>query len=214
LCLKLFNIEINFLRFKIMKLQAKVLLVMAFMFPITVLQAQVAAVKTNLFYAGYTKTPNLSVEFGAGTRSTVDIGAGYNPWNLAGSETSNKKLVHVLGEVEYRYWFCEKFNGHFVGAHALGAKYNIAEHEIPLLFGKGSKAHRFEGWAAGAGVSYGYQFLLGQHWNLEANFGIGFVKLSYDKFRCEKCSEIEGTFSRDYVGPTKAGISIAYLINK
>jgi hypothetical protein len=128
--------------------------------------APVVGLKANLFYGGYTQTPNLGFELGLGARSTLDVGAGYNPWNLDGSEASNKKLVHVLGNIEYRYWLCERFNGHFFGVHLLGSSYNIAEHDLPLLFGNDSRKHRFEGWAAGAGISYGYQFVLGRRWKL------------------------------------------------
>ena len=188
-----------------------------FLLPVVVLQAQSVGVKTNLFYAGYTQTPNLGAEFAIGPRSTVDIGGGYNPWNLNGKKDAggnvydNKKLVHILGEVEYRYWLCEKFNGHFFGAHVLGSQYNIAAYELPLLFGEGSKNHRFEGWAAGAGISYGYQFLLGKHWNIEANVGAGYVFLKYDKYECEKCGVKLGEAQRNYIGPTRAGVSLIYL---
>ncbi len=176
-----------------------------------VASAQSVAVKTNLFYGAYTLTPNLGIEVGVGERGTLDIGVGYNPWNLNGSEENNDKLVHLLGNIEYRYWLCEKFNGHFFGAHILGTQYNIGGHELPLLFGKGSEAFRHQGWAAGIGVSYGYQFVLGEHWNLELNVGIGYVYLSYDKYQCPKCSDIIGASQRSYFGPTKGGLSLIYL---
>ena len=174
------------------------------------LKAQNVVLKTNLFYGAYTLTPNLGVEFGLAKQSTLDIGAGYNPWNLAGSEGNNKKLVHLLGEIEYRYWLCEKFNGHFFGLHVLGASYNISQYELPLLFGKGSKNFRFQGWAAGAGVSYGYQFILGQHWNFEFNVGVGYVRLHYDKYDCEKCANKLNTAQRDYFGPTRGALAFVY----
>ena len=192
------------------KAKTKILLMVLFLFPAAVLQAQNLGIKTNFFYAGYTKTPNIAGELGLGGRSTLEVGAGYNPWNYNGTEENNKKLVHLLGAVEYRYWFCEKFNGHFVGVHTLGAMYNIAQYEIPLLFGKGSKEFRYEGWAAGAGVSYGYQFLLSKHWNLETNIGFGYIYLSYDKYECKKCGTSIGSAKRDYMGPTKAALALIY----
>ena len=64
-------------------------------------RAQDIAIKTNLLYGGYTYTPNLSLEIGLGKRSTLDLGGGYNPWNLDGTAENNKKLVHWLGEIEY-----------------------------------------------------------------------------------------------------------------
>lgn len=173
--------------------------------------AQSVGLKTNLLYGGYTFTPNLGLEIGLGKRTTLEISGGYNPWNLDGSQVNNKKAVHWLAQAEFRYFFCEKFNGHFLGVHALGGMYNISAHELPLLFGKGSGDYRFEGSALGAGISYGYQLVLGKSWNLEFNIGVGYANLRYEKYRCTNCGEKQGDFNRDYFGPTKAGISIIYI---
>ena len=49
-------------------------------------------------------------------------------------------------------------------------------------------------------------------WSLEANIGAGYVRLHYDKFRCKTCGEKVGTENRNYFGPTKAAISLIFLI--
>lgn len=177
-----------------------------------VAEAQHVAVKTNLLYGAYAYTPNLSVEVALGKRSTLDIGAGYNWFTPSNPDANNKKLVHWLGEVEYRYWLCRKFNGHFFGVHVLGTQYNIAQHNLPLLFGKNSADSRFEGWGAGAGISYGYSFYLGKRWSLEANVGVGYARLHYDKYDCVNCGRKQATEDRNYFGPTKAGVSLIYII--
>lgn len=173
--------------------------------------AQKVAIKTNLFYGLYTRTPNLGVEWGLSPRGTLELGGGYN-WFTPNQTTSHQKLVHWLSVAEYRYWICERFNGHFWGIHVLGTQYNIAGHKLPLLFGSDSKQFRYEGWGAGGGISYGYHFFLGNHWSLEASIGIGYVRLHYDKFKCETCGEKINTENRNYFGPTKAAISLVYLI--
>lgn len=177
---------------------------------IPVSRAQVVAVKTNLVYGATAFAPNLGLEFGLGKRSTLDLGAGYN-W-FTNNNDSNKKLVHWLAQAEYRYWFCQKFNGHFIGAHALGTQYNIAGHDLRWLFGSEAKEHRYEGWGVGAGISYGYQFFLGKRWSLEATLGVGYVRLNYDRYKCPRCGELQGSEHRNYFGPTKAGITLIYLI--
>lgn len=173
--------------------------------------AQKITLKTNLLYGSYAQTPNLSMEFGLGKRITLDISGGYNPWNRTGSAGNNKKLVHWIVQPELRYWTCQRFNGHFFGIHAFGSQYNISEYELPLLFGKGSKDYRYEGWAAGGGISYGYQWILGKHWNLEATIGVGYAYLKYDKYDCPKCGDYVGEYSKSYFGPTKAGVSLIYV---
>ncbi|MEG2866016.1 MAG: DUF3575 domain-containing protein, partial [Mucinivorans sp.] len=120
------------------------------------------AVKTNLLYGAGAFTPNLGVEIGLGRRTTLDLSGGYNWFNLDGKRDNNKKLVHFMVQPEFRYFLCEKFNGHFFGVHALYSEYNIGGHNLPMLFGQGSKDFRHQGWAAGAGVSYGYQLMLGR----------------------------------------------------
>ncbi len=47
---------------------------------------------------------------------------------------------------------------------------------------------------------------------LEANIGAGYVRLHYDKFRCKTCGEKVGTENRNYFGPTKAAISLIFLL--
>lgn len=179
---------------------------------ITAGQAQQVVVKTNLLYGAYAYAPNLSLEVGLGRRSTLDLGGGYNWFNLKGSNSDNKKAVHWLAQVEYRYWFCERFSGHFLGAHALGTQYNIAGHNMPMLFGKGSKNYRYEGWGAGAGISYGYNFYLGRRWSAEATIGVGYARLWYDRYPCAKCGTKIDSGHRNYFGPTRAGISLIYII--
>lgn len=174
--------------------------------------AQKVAIKANLLYGAYTYTPNLGLEIGLGKRSTLDMGVGFNPWNAKGTDVDNKKLAHLLGQLEYRYWLCSKFSGHFFGVHVLGTQYNISGHELPLLLEKGSKNYRYEGWGAGAGISYGYNFYLGKRWSLETTLGLGYVRLQYDKYNCVNCGKKIGPGKRNYFGPTKAGISLIYII--
>lgn len=175
-------------------------------------KSQQVAVKTNLLYGAYTATPNMGLEIRLAKASTLDIGVGYNPWNLNGSTENNKKLVHWLGQVEYRRWLCQRFTGHFFGVHALGTQFNIAGHELPLLLEKGSKNYRYQGYGYGGGISYGYNFFLGKRWGLEATIGMGYARLHYDKYDCVKCGEKMGADVKNYFGPTKAGISLVYII--
>lgn len=172
--------------------------------------AQTAALKTNLFYAGYTRTPNLGMEFRLGPKSTLDVNVGYNPWNWRGSYEDNKKWVHVLIQPEYRWWTCERFNGHFFGAHLLFSHYNVGGTTVQH-FGKGNvfdKEYRYQGYAYGAGVSYGYHLVLSKRWAMEFQLGVGAAYLDHDKYDCAKCGTAYGHESKWYVGLTKANIGL------
>ena len=171
------------------------------------------AIKTNLLYGGVALTPNIGVEIGLGKNTTIDVVGGYNWFNLEGLKNNNKKLAHWIVQPEFRYYLCERFNGHFFGFHGLYSQYNIGGYELPMLFGKGSRNFRHSGTSYGAGLSYGYQLILGKRWNLELNVGAGYMRMEYDKYNCERCGDFVGTESNNYFGLTKAGISIIFLIN-
>lgn len=173
--------------------------------------AQKVGVKTNLLYGGLTFTPNLGLEIGLGRHTTLDISGGYNPWHR---NEQSKKMAHWLTEVEMRYWFNGRFNGAFIGVHALGSQFNISGHNMPLLLGSGSKEFHYQGNAYGGGVSFGYQFILARRWNLELNLGVGYARVNYDKYDCHNCGRYLESGQRDYFGPTRAGVSLIFLIGR
>lgn len=181
----------------------------------TSIYGQKVAVKTNLLYDA-TSTLNLGFEFGLSKKWTLDVSGNYNPWEFG----ENRKMKHWMVQPEMRYWLCEKFNGHFFGLHAHGAQYNWGG-MLPWGFKNGKmfgienrniQEHRYEGWLVGAGLSYGYQWILGKRWSLEASLGIGYAYLDYAKYKCEKCGEKIGDGHKNYFGPTKAAVSIIYII--
>ena len=117
---------------------------------------------------------------------------------------------------EIRYWFCDRFSGHFVGAHLLGGQYNVGGLDIPFSFlgtdFRKIKDTRYQGWFGGLGVAYGYDWALSEHWNLEAELGIGWTYTRYDRFRCAGCGKkIENDKPHNYFGVTKAAINLVYV---
>jgi len=168
------------------------------------------AVKTNLLYAGATFTPNLSAEFAINRKSTLEVSFGWNPWERDKSDQENtKQLVHILVKPEFRWWLCERFNGHYFGAHLLYSRYQVSQYNIPLIF---EKEHRYDGHAFGAGATYGYHLPLGKHWGVDFSIGIGGAYLKYDKYTCAGCDREGIKSEKFYFGPTRAGISLIYLI--
>ncbi len=172
------------------------------------MDAQVFAIKNNLLYDA-TTTLNLGVEIGTGDKTTLEIMGGYNPWVL--NQAKHMKIKHAMVMPEFRYWFCEKFNGHFIGAHTGYAFYNIGGIQLPHV-PQPMKEHRYQGWATGLGVAYGYQWVIGKRWNLEASLGAGWVYTRFDKYQCVECGRFRGSSDHHYFGPTKAAISFIYII--
>ena len=120
------------------------------------LSAQNVAVKTNLLYDA-TTTFNLGAEIGLSPRWTLDLSANYNPFSFS----DNKKWKHWMAQPEARYWFCERFNGHFMGLHLLGDNTTwgreAAFRHLPSV-----EDYRYEGYYYGAGLAYGLPVGAGQ----------------------------------------------------
>lgn len=177
---------------------------------IPVLRGQDAALKTNVLYDA-TCTVNAGFEVGLAPRWSLDLSGNYNGWTVKGH-----KWKHWLAQPEARYWFCDRFAGHFLGFHALGGQYNLGGFDGKInFFGTDTrklKDFRYQGWFVGAGAAYGYAWILGRQWNLEAEIGIGYAYTRYDRFRCVGCGKKVGTDKpHHYVGPTKAAINLVYV---
>jgi len=174
-------------------------------------RAQDVAVKTNLL-SDAVLSPNLGIEIGLAPKWTLDVTGQFNGWTLSHS----RRWKHLTIQPEARYWFCDRFSGHFVGLHAHGGRYNIGgfDGKVNLLGTDARKLKdtRYQGWFVGAGVAYGYAWILNRHWNIEAEIGVGYSYTRYDRFRCAGCGKkVDSGKSHHYFGPTKAAINLVYL---
>ncbi|MDR1865578.1 MAG: DUF3575 domain-containing protein [Bacteroidales bacterium] len=165
-------------------------------------KGQTISLKSNLLYDA-TTTVNFGMETGLSNKWTLDISGNYNPWQFNG----NKKLKHWMVQPEIRYWLCERFYGHFIGLHLHYAYYNAGG--IKMF---GLEHHRYQGFLYGGGISYGYQWIIGNFWLLEMSVGAGYAYGEYGKYRCEECGEKIKDDLFHYFGPTKASVSLIYLI--
>jgi hypothetical protein len=185
--------------------------------------AQKIAVKMNglglATFAGYgqwSPTPNLGVEVALWPRWTLDIDGYYNPFRYSDNKTTQFWAV----QPELRFWFCRKFDGHFIGLHGQYADYND---------GFGAQTYVYEGNLFGVGLSYGYVLPLAYRWKLEFNLGLGWNRVDSDTVWLRE--GLPGTnhyskpygptggnvdyvdpIKKDYVGITRAGISVIFVI--
>lgn len=193
-----------------MKLSIRFLLgVVAMIACCTGVHAQKVALKTNLLYDA-TLTLNGAVEMKLAPKWTGELTGNLNAWTVGGR---NWKQWSVMPEG--RYWFCQAFSGHFVGGHLFGGQYNFGHLDTDFKF-LGTdfsklKDYRFQGWMVGAGIAYGYSWIIDRHWNIEAEIGFGWAYTRYDKFECRDCGQrVQQNKSHNYVGPTKAAVNLIY----
>lgn len=169
--------------------------------------AQVFGVKTNLLY-DLTTTLNLGVEVGLGRRVSLDVSGNYNPWEFS----NHKQLKHWLIQPEVRWWLCDRFNGHFLGLHGLYGEYDAGCIRFPFGALSDLKDFRYQGNFYGAGLAYGYQWILSDSWGIEGEIGVGYARFKYDKYPCGDCGSKLASESKNYFGPTKIAVSLIYFI--
>lgn len=174
-------------------------------------RAQDVAVKTNLLADGF-YNPNFGLEIGLAPRWTMNLTGQFNGWTLS----HNRRWKHWAVQPEMRYWLCDRFGGHFAGVHIHGGQYNIGGFDGKINFlgtdTRKLKDTRYQGWFVGAGVVYGYAWILNRHWNFEAEIGLGYSYTRYDRFLCAGCGKkIESDKPHHYLGPTKAALNLVYL---
>lgn len=173
-------------------------------------KAQDIAVKTNILYDA-TATINAGLEFGLAPKWTLDISGNLNAW----SRDNHTKWKHWMIQPEARYWFCDRFSRHFIGAHLIGGAFNFGNINNNISFlGTDFSAltdKRYQGYAYGCGVAYGFAFVLSRHLNLELEAGFGYLCLDYETYECDGCGRKIGDGVHHYVGPTKAAINLVYV---
>lgn len=174
--------------------------------------AQHVGIKSNMLYLA-TSTPNLGVEIRTADRFTLSLSGAYNPFNWGSYKTSqnnmsNSKLKHWSVMPEMKYWFCRAFERSYIGVHGIYGEYNLGG----IRFIDFLKEYRYQGNAYGGGVSAGYQWAAGARWGVELSLGVGYLRMHYKKYDCGSCGSLSGEYKRNYIGPTKAAVSIIYYI--
>ena len=175
--------------------------------------AQTVGVKSNLLYLA-TTTPNLGVDFRMADHWSMSLHGSYNPflfpqWTDEEGNAYNPKIIHWGVMPELKYWFCKTYERSFIGLHGIYGQFNIGG--IPFI--DQLRSVRYHGQIYGGGLSYGYHFAIGSRWGLELSLGAGYLRMQYDRCDAYVCGDTQGQYTRDYIGPTKAAISLVYFIN-
>ena len=157
--------------------------------------AQHMAVKSDAVFWSLL-APNAGVEVALNRKATLEISGAWKPWTVRNGETFRFWIVQPEG----RYWLCEAFEGHFFGAHLHGAQYYL-RHDGRI----------YDGFLAGGGFTYGYDWILSRHWNLEALIGVGYARLWYKERPDLPCARCARERFRNYWGPTAISLTVSYL---
>lgn len=90
---------------------------------------------------------------------------------------------------------------HFLGITAFVNNFNMMVKDV-----------NHKGDACAAGLTYGYAWVLGDHWNIEATAGVGVLR--YRQFKYDKGTPKPGTVNdtKTTIAPVKLGVSFVYII--
>ena len=172
------------------------------------------ALKTNVPFL-LTGNPNFGVEWTVGRQLTINTDLMWMPYLFKKNEEVFRVLV---GSLDFRYYLNPKsyytndlWDGFCVGPYAMAGNFNIGLKEKDLV----KTSYRRKGRGISAGVTSGYKFYLSSRFRIDANIGVGYAHLQYNKYQlggeyAEFPLEIKNT--KSYVGPTKIGISLVYNI--
>lgn len=163
------------------------------------------ALKTNLLYDA-ALTPNVGIEFYLGSGWSLEAEGNFAWWKF---ESSHKRYRVATGGLELRKWLSPSstpLHGHFIGLYGMAGMYDIK---------LGSTGYESTGAAYSAGLSYGYSTPIGRKLNLEFSLGLGYIGGKYKEYEyneADDCYPWLRTRDRTYFGPTKAKVSLVWLI--
>lgn len=169
----------------------------------TSVKSPLIAVKTNLLY-DVAVIPNIGVELRLGSRWSVAADWFYTWFS------SDNRHRYWQGYGGYftvrRYFGRNSLSGHHLGIYALGLTYDVE------WGGRGYQAARF---GFGGGLEYGYSTPIGRRLLLDFSLGVGFQDGEYKTYDPMDGHYVwQSTHKRHWFGPTKAEVSLKWLLGK
>ena len=165
------------------------------------------ALKTNMLYDALL-VPNIGVEFYLGKKWSLAANWMYAWWK---NDHTHYYWRTYGGDIEIRRWIGEKasqkpLTGHHVGAYAQIITYD---------FEWGGRGYLGDRWSYAGGISYGYAHPIGRRLNLDFTVGIGFLGGEYKEYLpIDNCYVWQATKQRHWFGPTKAELSLVWLLGR
>ena len=173
------------------------------------------ALKTNLLYDA-ALVPNIGAEFHLGKNWSVGANWMYAWWK---NDVSNWYWRIYGGDIHVRKWFGKKaeekpLTGHHIGVYAQTLTYDFCTGGRGYMGGEPG-GNIFDRASFAGGVEYGYSHPVGRKLNLDFTIGIGYLEGKYHEYLPEDdCYVWQTTKNRKWFGPTKAEVSLVWLMGK
>lgn len=173
------------------------------------------ALKTNLLY-DVALVPNLGAEFYVGRGWSVGGSWMYAWWN---SDRKHRYWRTYGGELDIRKYFGRRAGEKPLTGHHLGLYGQMLTYDFETG-GKGYMGGRPGGtlWDKmhwGVGLEYGYSLPVGRRLNLDLGIGVGYLGGEYREYTPQDGHYLwQRTKKRHWFGPTKAEVSLVWLIGR
>lgn len=164
------------------------------------------ALKSNLLY-DVALVPNLGIEFYLGRGWSLGGNWMYAWWS---SDARHNYWRTYGGELDLRKYFGRRAAEKPLTGHHLG----IYGQMLTYDFETGGTGYQSK-LSYGVGIEYGYSLPIGRRLNLDFGIGIGYLGGEYKKYRPIDSHYVwQETKQRHWFGPTKAEISLVWLIGR
>ena len=161
-------------------------------------------------------TPNIGVEFYLGKNYSATMNWKYAWWN---NRDRSWHWRNYGGDIAVRKWFGKMANekpltGHHAGLYLSAFTHDFLLSETGYMAGK-PKGNIFDRANFAAGVEYGYSMPIAERLNIDFSLGVGYMWGKYYEYKpIDDCFVWQVTKQRNYFGPTKAEISLIWLIGR
>ena len=165
------------------------------------------ALKTNVLL-DLIAIPNAGLEIPLGNRWSVAVNGHYAWWK---SDARSWYWRTYGGDIALRRWFGSKTAGRPLAGHHAG----IYGQMLTYDFATGGRGYLADKWSYGAGLEYGYSLPIRKRLHLDFTLGVGYLGGEYKEYLPMDDHYVwQATRNRNWFGPTKAEISLVWLLGR
>ena len=165
------------------------------------------AIKNNMIY-DLAAVPNIGLEFYLGKNFSISGNWMYSWW----SKDSIPWYWRIYGgDIAVRYWLGKAAKKKPLTGHHVGLYGQILTYDFQL----GGRGYLGDRWSYAGGVEYGYSLPIARRLNFDFTVGVGYLGGEYKEYLPIDGHHVwQATKYRHLIGPTKAEISLVWLIGR
>ncbi len=165
------------------------------------------AFKTNMLYDA-ALIPNIGIEFYVGKGASIGANWMYAWWS---KNATHRYWRTYGGDIHMRLWLGKKAERKPLTGHHLGIYAQMLTYDIEF----GGKGYMGPRWSYGGGLEYGFSLPVAKRLNIDFSIGVGYLDGYYYKYLPIDGHYVwQSTKKRHWIGPTKAEISLIWLIGR